>query len=320
MENDLQTVHGVTVTIVGAGHVGSTFAYSLLLSGLAEEIVLIDQDHARAEGEAMDIAHAVALERPTRVRAARLEDAPAAAITVITAGVAQRPGETRLDLVQRNLAIFRELVPRLAQRSPDGILLVATNPVDVMTWVTLQLSGLDPRRVFGSGTVLDTARLRALLSERYQVDSRSIHAHVIGEHGDSEVVAWSLANVAGTALTEFCASRGMKCDAATMNEIVEETRGAAGAIIERKGSTAYAIGSALTRIVEAIIRNERSVLSVSSVLTGTFGIKDVCLSLPSVVARSGIVHVIEPSLAPQELHALRESAAVLQKTIATITL
>lgn len=316
----MQSVRGATVTIVGAGHVGSTFAYSLLLSGLAEEIVLVDHDHARADGEAMDLTHAVAFARPTRVAAARLAESPRADITVLTAGAAQRRGESRLDLVKRNVSILRDLVPQIVERSPEGILLVATNPVDVMTWAALRLSGLDRHRVFGSGTVLDTARFRALLSEHYDVDSRSIHAHVVGEHGDSEVPLWSLANVGGVALADFCAARGMPCDTATMNAIFEQTRGAAYAIIERKGSTAYAIASALTRIVEAILRNERSVLSVSSLLDGPFGLTGVCLSLPTVVARSGIVHVIEPPLTQDETRALRASADVLKRTIATLEL
>jgi L-lactate dehydrogenase len=217
------------VAIVGAGNVGSTFAYALLLSGLVSEIVLIDANAHRAEGEAMDLAHAVPFSRPTRIWAGDYRDCSRAAVTVIAAGAGQRPGESRLDLVKRNAAVFRDIVPKVALAGPDGIILVATNPVDVLTWVALRLSGLPPSRVLGSGTTLDTARLRALLGARFRVDPRSVHAFIVGEHGDSEVPIWSSANIAGAPLADLPAG----ADQAELDTIFEQTRDSAYAIIER---------------------------------------------------------------------------------------
>src|SRR6266568_1051926 len=199
------------VAIVGMGNVGASFAYALLLSGLAAEIVLIDVNHAKAEGEAMDLNHAVPFAKPTRIWAGSYEDCAGAAVTVIAAGANQKPGETRLDLVHKNAAIFSAIVPEVVKHNPDGILLVATNPVDVLTYVSYKLSGMSPQRVIGSGTILDTARFRYLLSQHFGVDSRSVHAYIIGEHGDSEVPVWSLANIAGMRLPDFCAANGLGC-------------------------------------------------------------------------------------------------------------
>lgn len=207
------------VAVVGVGNVGATFAYALLLSGLAAEIVLIDVNRARAEGEAMDLNHAVPFAHPTRIWPGDFADGAGAAVTVIAAGTNQKPGESRLDLLKRNAAIFRQVVPEVARRNPDGILLIATNPVDVLTYVSLKLSGLPPRRVIGSGTTLDTARFRYVLSQHFGVDARSVHAHVIGEHGDSEVPVWSLANIAGMRLPDYCAANGMTYDQAVMDGI-----------------------------------------------------------------------------------------------------
>ena len=303
------------IAVVGAGHVGSTFAYSLLLKGLAPEIVLIDRDQARAEGEAMDLSHAVPFLAPARVRAGTIEDCRGAAMVVITAGGGQRPGETRLDLATRNAAIIRDLVPSIVAASPDAVLLVATNPVDVMTYVALRVSGLPAARVIGSGTILDTARFRHLLGEHLQVDARSIHAYIVGEHGDTEVPVWSLANVAGMRLDEFRRAHGLSVDTAVLDSIVEETRLAAYLIIERKGATYYAVAAGLMRIVEAVLRDQSTVLSVSSLVPGFYGIEDVCLSLPSVVSRDGIERVLQLDLNEEELTALRHSADVLRGAI-----
>ena len=315
------TALATRVAIIGAGNVGSTFGYALLLSGLAAEIVLIDANRSRAEGEAMDLNHAVPFAYPTRIWAGDYADCAGAALTVITAGANQRPGETRLDLVRKNAAIFREIVPAVARHSPDGILLVATNPVDALTYASLKLSGLSKARVIGSGTVLDTARFRHLLSRHFQVDARSVHAFIVGEHGDSEVPVWSLANIAGMQLETFCATNGLALDADRRQRIFEQTRDAAYQIIERKGATYYAIAAGLMRIAEAILRDQGTVLSVSSLVDdGAFGEGDVCLSLPTVVGRGGIERVLRLSLSPSETAALARSADLLRATISQLGL
>lgn len=304
------------IAIVGAGSVGATFAYALLLSGLAAEIVLIDTNRAKAEGEAMDLNHTVPFAHPTRIWAGSYPDCAGAVVTVITAGAAQKPGESRLDLVQKNTAIFLQIVPEVARHNPDGILLVATNPVDVLTYLTIKLSGLPAQRVIGSGTILDTARFRYLLSEHFGVDARSVHAYIIGEHGDSEVPAWSLATIAGMRLPHYCARHDVPHDQAAMDEIFRQTREAAYQIIERKGATYYAVAAGLMRIVEAILRDQRTVLSVSSLIQDYRGIHAVCLSLPTVVNRAGVERVLNVELEEQELASLRQSAEVLKSTLA----
>ena len=303
------------IAIVGVGFVGSTFAYSLLLSSLASEIVLIDLNRERAEGEAMDLNHTVPFAHPTRVWAGDYADCNGAIVTVIAAGANQKPGESRLDLLKRNAGIFGQIVPKVAAANPNGIIVVATNPVDILTRVTLKLSGLPSRKVFGAGTMLDTARFRYLLSECLGVDPRSVHAFIIGEHGDSEVPVWSLANVAGMRLPTFCAENGISFGQKDMDSIFLQTRDAAQEIISRKGATYYAIGAGLTRIVEAIVRNQSTVLSISSLVEDYYGIDDVCLSLPTVVNRTGIERVLRLDLSPAEARGVRRSADVLRTTL-----
>jgi L-lactate dehydrogenase len=306
------------IAIVGVGFVGSTFAYSLLLSGLASEIVLVDLNRERAEGEAMDLNHTVPFAHPTRVWAGDYADCRGAIVTVIAAGANQKPGESRLDLLKRNAAIFGQIVPRVAAANPGGIIVVATNPVDILTRVTLKLSGLSHRKVFGAGTMLDTARFRYLLSECLGVDPRSVHAFIIGEHGDSEVPVWSLANVAGMRLPTFCAENGIAFGKEDMDSIFRQTRDAAQEIISRKGATYYAIGAGLTRICEAIVRNQSTVLSISSLVEDYYGIDDVCLSLPTVVNRRGIERVLRLDLSPAEARGVRRSADVLRSTLTAL--
>lgn len=309
---------GVKIAVIGAGHVGATCAYALVQSGIAAEIVLVDADHGRAEGEAMDIAHAVPFGRPVRVRAGTFADCAGAAIVVLTAGARQRSGDTRLDLLRANDAVMREVVPSIVTHAPDAILLVATNPVDVLAWRVRELSGLPAGRVLGSGTILDTARFRHLLAERLRVDARSIHAFVIGEHGDSEVAVWSRANVAGDTLDAFCARRGIPFDAAVREEVMRATREAAYAIIRRKGSTYYAIASGLARICESIVRDQGTVLSVSTRVDGPYGLHDAYLSLPAVVDASGVSSVVELALSEDELTGLQRSAAILREARASL--
>ncbi len=304
----------VRVVVVGAGNVGATFAYALLFRGLAAEIVLIDANHARAEGEAMDLNHAEPFTNPTRVWAGNYDDCAGAAIVVVCAGAGQRPGETRLDLVKRNADIFGKIIPEIVQRNPEGILLIATNPVDVLTQVSQRLSGLPANRVIGSGTILDTARFRHLLGRHFKVEPRSVHAFIIGEHGDSEVPVWSLANIAGLRLADYAELNGISHDEAALDDIFRQTRDAAYHIIERKGATYFAVAAGLMRIVEAILRDQRTVLSVSSLITDYYGIESLCLSLPTVVGRNGIERVLRLHLNEKEEAALKRSAEVLRKT------
>jgi L-lactate dehydrogenase len=317
-EPDYQTGRPTKIAIVGVGMVGSTFAYTLLLSGIASEIVLIDANHDRAEGEAMDLNHAVPFAHPTKICAGAYDDCQGAVLTVIAAGVGQRPGETRLELVRRNAAIFAQIVPRVAEANPEGIIVVATNPVDVLTYVTLKLAGLPKDRVFGSGTILDTARFRYMLSEHLGVDPRSVHAYIVGEHGDSEVPVWSLANVAGMRLPTFCAENGIPLSPDTMERIFRQTRDAAYEIISRKGATYYAVAAGLMRITEAILRDQHTVLSISSLVEDYYGIEDVCLSLPTVIGRRGIERVLRLDLSPREARGVRKSADVLRATIESL--
>ncbi len=320
MSNENLHPHPTRVAIVGAGNVGATCAYALLMSGRAAEIVLIDANKARAEGEAMDLNHAVPFGAPCRVWAGDYADCAGAAVTVITAGAAQKPGETRLDLVKKNTAIFKSIVPQVAQHNPNGIILVATNPVDVLSYVAWKLSGLPAARVIGSGTILDTARFRYLLSQHFGVDPRSVHAFIIGEHGDSEVPVWSLANIAGMRLADFCCLQDAQYDQAKMDQIFVQTRDAAYEIIQRKGATFYAIGAGLMRIVEAILRDQSTVLSVSSLIDRYYGIDDVYLSLPTVIDRGGVEGLLRLQLEEMEIVGLRRSADVLKSTIAQLEL
>jgi len=304
------------IAIVGLGNVGASFAYALLFRGLASEIVLIDANRAKAEGEAMDLNHAVPFTHSTRIWAGDYSDCAGAAVTVITAGAAQKPGETRLDLVKKNARIFASIVPQVVKHNPDGILLIATNPVDVLTYVAWKLSGLPAERVIGSGTILDTARFRYLLSQHFDVDARSVHGFIVGEHGDSEVAVWSLTNIAGMRLPEYTKHNDAKCSPEEMEQIFVDTRDAAYKIIECKGATFYAIAAGLMRITEAILRDQSTVLSVSSLVKGLYGIEDVYLSLPTVLHRGGVERVIHLELSADEEAKLKASARVLHETIA----
>jgi L-lactate dehydrogenase len=308
------------VAIVGVGNVGATLAYGLLITGLATEIVLIDRNFHKSEGEAMDLTHAVPMTKPTRIYSGSYEDTKDAAVTVITAGAAQKPGETRLDLAVKNTNIFKEIVPQIVKSNPEGLILVATNPVDILTYASIKISGLPENRVFGSGTILDTARFRYLLSQRFDVDSRSVHAYIIGEHGDSEVPVWSLANIAGMRLSDYCIQNNMGCGTEELDEIFAKTRDAAYHIIERKGATFYAISAGLVRLLEATLRDQSTVLSVSSMIHDYYGIDGVCFSLPTVMDRGGVEKIIKLKLDNDELDGLRKSAAVLKETIENLGL
>jgi len=305
--------HPPKVAIIGTGFVGSTFAYTLTIHGTVSEIVLIDADKKRAEGEAMDLNHGLSFVQPVKIWAGDYADCKDADIIVISAGAAQKPDEKRLELVHRNFEVFKDIVPQITRYNRNGILLIATNPVDIMTYAALKLSGFPADRVIGSGTILDTSRLRYVLAEHLNIDPRNIHAYIIGEHGDSEVPVWSLANVAGTPLQQFCLERGAKCDTGLLNSLFERVKNAAYEIIERKGRTYYAIGLGLTRIVESILRDENAILTVSSLLKDYYGVSDICLSVPSIVNRNGIKSVLKLPLSKTEQENFRKSGSTLKE-------
>ncbi len=299
------------IAIVGLGNVGSAFAYALTLRRLVGEIVLIDANAGKAEGEAMDLRHGLPLIGPMTIRSGGYDLCEGADIVVIAAGVNQKPGQDRLDLLRINAGIIRDVIREIMGCGGSPIILMATNPVDILTLAALRESGLPKGRVMGSGTLLDSSRFRQLLSEILHVDVRGIHALIIGEHGDSELAVWSRANVSGIGLAEFCRLRGTVCDAAVQRDILAKVRQAAYAIIERKGVTAYAIGVSLCRIVEAVLRDEKSVLTLSTSVKGVYGLPDVCLSLPCVVGGQGVEMVLETLLSPEEQTALQRSADIL---------
>ena len=303
------------VAVVGCGFVGSSSAFALMMSGLFSEMVLIDADRERAEGEALDISHGMPLARPMKIYAGGYDDVTDAAIIVVTAGANQKPGETRLDLVKKNVAIFKSIMPEISKRKYKGILLIVANPVDILTYTAVKYSGLPSSRVIGSGTVLDTARLKYLLSEHLGVDSRSIHAYIIGEHGDSEFAAWSSANVSGVPLYDFCKMRGHSHFEDAHKKIEADVRNSAYEIIKRKHATYYGIAMSVKRICEAIIRDEKSVLAVSSLMEDVYGVEDVALSMPAIVGKDGVETLIPVRLSVDEQRKLLESAEILKGVI-----
>ncbi len=300
------------VSVVGTGLVGSTYAYTLAMSGLAGEIVLVDARAGRAEGEAMDISHGAPFIPPVRIRSGDFEATGGSDLVVISAGAAQQPGETRLDLVRRNADVYRDIIPRIAQASPGAVLLIVTNPVDIMTYAAIRFSGFAPGRVIGSGTLLDSARFRHLLSRHCRVAPANVHAYIIGEHGDSEVPVWSTANVAGLRLDEYCPVCGRGCGGEVRERIFHQVRDAAYAVIERKGATYYAIAQAMTAITRAVLRDENAIMTVSTLMEGRDSQDHVCLSLPAVVDRSGINRVLRIPLADGERQGLEKSASILR--------
>lgn len=309
---------GNKIVIVGAGQVGATTAYTLLLSGLISELVLIDLNEKKARGEVLDLAHGIPLCPPADIKLGTYADCENADIVILTAGANQKPGETRMDLTRKNIEVFRSIVPNVVKYAPHAILLVVTNPCDVLTYVTWKLSGLPANQVIGSGTVLDTSRLRYLLSQHTGVDARNVHTYVLGEHGDTELPAWSLTSIAGMNMDEYC---GL-CNTCQGNlsktmreEFPEKVRNAAYQIIEGKGATYYAVALAVRRIVEAILRDEQSILTVSSLLTGQYGLHDVCLSLPCIVGVTGVQEVLPIHLSDEEQALLYTSAEAIQSAI-----
>lgn len=306
------------IGIVGAGFVGATAAYALVMRGVGREIVLVDLNRARAQAEADDIFHAVPFSHPLDIRAGDYPDLAGARVIILAAGANQKPGETRLQLLERNAAIFGSIVPQVLAHAPDARLVVATNPVDVMTHLSAHFAskqGVPAARVIGSGTTLDTARFRTLIARRLDVDANHVHGYVVGEHGDSEVLTWSVASVAGFPLEQFSREHGKPFDAAVKQDIDMRVRRAAYHIIEGKGATYYGIGAALARIVQVILQDQRAILTVSTRHDEIAGVRDASLSIPQLVGGDGVLDRFMPPLSPDEMNALRESAQVVRHAI-----
>ena len=311
--NDACAMNNRKAAVIGCGFVGSSIAFTLMQRSVFSELVLIDIDRKKAEGEALDISHGLPYSAPMEIYAGDYDDISDAGLIIITAGANQREGETRLDLIDKNLKIFEGIIPEIVKRDYKGILMIVTNPVDILTNAALKMSGFPPERVIGSGTVLDTGRLKYLLSQRLDVDARSVHAVIIGEDGDSELAVWSGANISGIDLDHFYELRGIPDYKKDTQRIYCEVRDSAYEIIERKGATYYGIAMAVAKISESITRDEHSILPVSSLLTGQYGIKGLCLSIPTIVGSKGAEKVLEIPLSGTEQRELTASAEALKK-------
>jgi L-lactate dehydrogenase len=301
------------VVIIGAGFVGSTFAYSLLIHGTVSEIVIIDIDKDKAEGEAMDLNHGIPFAQPVKIWAGDYSDCEGADIICITVDRGQKIERSRLDLAKGNFEIMKQIIPRIKEYNEECILLVVSNPLDVMTYAAYKLSGFPKNKVIGSGTILDSARLRFLLGEHLQVDPRNVHAYIIGEHGDSEVPVWSLANVAGVRLRDYCPMCKVPYDSEHFNDLFLKVRDAAYEIIRRKGRTHYAVALGMTRIVESIMRDENAVLTVSCFLEDYHGVSNIYLSVPAIINRNGVKELIKLPLDKKEIEDFQKSAAIIRE-------
>ena len=306
--------------VIGCGFVGASIAFRFLQQGLFSHLVLVDANREKAEGEAMDLSDGLPYGAAMEITAGGYDDIADCGLVVITAGVNQKPGETRLQLIERNAAIMKSIIGEITARPFEGILLIVSNPVDVLTYAAWRLSGYPRERVMGSGTVLDTGRLKQLLGAELEVDSRNIHAFIIGEHGDSELAVWSEANVSGLDLEDFCRVRGQTLGAENRERLYREVRDSAYQIIERKGATYYGIAMAVGRIAEAIVKDERAVLPVSAVLDGQYGMNGLALSLPSIVGRKGLQEILEMPLSSGERAALSASAEQMREAIESLKL
>ncbi len=313
----MSEINNRKVAVIGCGYVGASSAFAIMQSGLFSEMVLIDSNEDKAEGEALDISHGLPFAKPMQIYAGTYDDISDASLIILAAGANQKPGETRLELVNKNVGIFKSIIPQITSRNKDAILLVVANPVDILTYTAARLSGYPENRVFGSGTVLDSARLKYLLGEHLDVDSRSVHAFIIGEHGDSEIAAWSSANVSGIQINQFCEMRGFFKHKESMKNIVEDVKNSAYEIINKKQATYYGIAMSVKRICEAIVRDEKSILPVSSIQHGNFGIYNVALSMPVIIGKDGVESDVPIKLNENEQTALRRSADTLKDVIET---
>lgn len=313
MENNcLHCTNIRKVVIIGCGFVGAACSFAIMQSGLFSEMILIDADKSKAEGEALDISHGIPFAKPIKIYAGDYDDIKNASLIILTAGANQKPGETRLDLVKKNISIFKSIIPEIKKRDFNGILLIVANPVDILTTVAQKLSGLPENKVIGSGTVLDTARLKYELGNHLNVDSRSVHAFIIGEHGDSEIAAWSGVNISGVPLQKFCEMRGYCDHDGNMKRIAENVKNSAYEIIEKKKATYFGVAMAVKRICEAIIRDEKSILPISSLMKGEFGINNISLSMPAIVGKDGVECHVPIQLNEEEKTKLKESAKKLE--------
>jgi L-lactate dehydrogenase len=306
---------GAKLAVIGMGAVGSAFAYVATIKGLATELMLGNRTVERAEGEAMDLRHGLPYAYPMQITAGGLDHCEDADVIIMAAGASQKQGDTRLDLASRNAEITKKLIPPILKRNPNPILFFVANPVDILTYVGLKESGLPKSQVFGSGTSLDSSRFRYQLSNHCNLDPRNVHAQIVGEHGDTEVPLWSRVNIAGVPLDEYCPVCGRGCEPRVKQNLFEDVRDAAYRIIGMKGETCYAVGLAMASIVETVFKNQHSVHTVSTLLDGDYGIRDVCLSLPAVMGRDGVHQVLSTALAEEEEKALRRSASVLRETL-----
>lgn len=318
MQKYSEKVNPKKIGIVGCGNVGATIAYTMMESGLFTEMVLLDANEAKARGEAMDLNHCLPFIAPMQIYPGDYASLSDASIVVIAAGAGQKEGETRLDLLRRNLTIFEKIIRQIASVNRACILLVVSNPVDILTYFTHKLSGFPATRVIGSGTVLDTARLKYLVGSKLQVDSRNVHTFIIGEHGDSELAVWSSANVSGIDLQEYCPICDNCGSLHDLYGIFDYVKNSAYEIIRDKGATFYAIAQSTKRIITSIVNDEHTILPVSTLLDGHYGIDDLCMSVPAVVGASGVEHVLDIPLNPDEKQRLAHSAAVLRDAIQSL--
>jgi len=316
MKKNIYSTQQRKVVIIGAGAVGATYCYALAQSGLADEIVLTDKNEDLMKGQVLDLGHGQSFFPTVVIRSGNIDDCADAQIVVITAGAAQKPGETRLELIKKNAAIVGTIAEDITKSGCNGIMLIVSNPVDVLTYVALKRSGWEKGRVIGSGTVLDSSRFRYLISKHCNVDVHNVHAYILGEHGDSEFAAWSMTNIAGINIDDYCPICGKCSGWKKQRQLIEQqVRDSAYHIINYKGSTQFAVGLALVRITGAILRSQNSILSVSTLVESDFGIKDVCLSVPCVVTDKGVERIIESPLTADELISMSHSADVLKKAI-----
>ena len=307
---------GKKITIIGAGNVGATIAYTFAVAGTCSEVVLIDINKEKAKGEAMDIRQGVSFSHNVEVLDGTYDDAAGSDIIVVTLGLARKPGQTRLDLAQANVNIIKSVMPQLAKTCPDSIYVVVSNPVDIITYTILKCTDLSPTQVFGSGTALDTSRLRSSIADHVGLSPNSVHAYVFGEHGDTSMIPWSITNIAGISMEEYCKEQ----DHADLDEdeIVEEVRKAGAEVIKRKGATFYAIALTVNKICDNILRDANNIMTVSTLINDRYGINDVCLSLPAVIGANGIEKEVTPTLTDDELKKLQASADALRDVLSQL--
>ncbi|SFC57165.1 L-lactate dehydrogenase [Clostridium uliginosum] len=301
------------ISIVGAGFVGSTTAFALMNSGVATEICIYDINMDKAMGEVMDLVHGTSFIKPVNIYAGNINETKDSDIIIITAGAAQKEGETRLDLIEKNYNIFKGFIPEITKYSPDAILLVASNPVDILTYITYKLSGFPKERIIGTGTVLDTSRLKYVIGKYLSANNNNVHAYVLGEHGDSEVVSWSTGSIAGETFEEYSKKFGLEWDDEIKAVIEKDVKNSAYEIISRKKATYYAIALAINKIVESILRDENTILTVSSLMMGEYDIEDIYLAIPTILNRNGAERIIDPKISDSEINKLKSSAKLLKE-------